>query len=162
MIAMADDSCSYCIDTSALIHAWVRAYPPDILPALWKRFEQLITSDVLLSPMDVLLELEKKEGDSLYGWCKERGVMFQEIDTFEDKIKHVMGRYPRLVDTAKGKSGADPMVIALALSHNPRLTVITEEKGGSAQKPKMPYACDQEGLRNINVLQLIRDQKWKF
>ena len=54
------------------------------------------------------------------------------------------------------------MVIALALSHNPRLTVITEEKGGSAQKPKMPYACDQEGLRNNNFLQLIRDQKWTF
>jgi hypothetical protein len=34
------------------------------------------------------------------------------------------------------------MVIALALSHNPRLTVITDEKGGSAQKPEMPFPPD--------------------
>ena len=136
MIAMADNSYSYCIDTSALIHAWVRAYPLDILPALWERLDQLISSGVLLSPMDVLVELEKKEGDSLYAWCKERGGMFREIDTFEDKIKHVMRRYPRLVDTAKGKSGADPMVIALALSHNPGLTVITEKKAGLRRNRK--------------------------
>jgi hypothetical protein len=29
---MADSEFIYCIDTSALIHAWVRAYPPDVLP----------------------------------------------------------------------------------------------------------------------------------
>ncbi|NBC31553.1 MAG: DUF4411 family protein [Alphaproteobacteria bacterium] len=48
------------------------------------------------------------------------------------------------------------------LSHNPKLVVVTEEKGGSAKKPKMPYVCDQEDLRCIDVLQFIRDQKWQF
>ncbi|GJM10269.1 MAG: hypothetical protein DHS20C11_25450 [Lysobacteraceae bacterium] len=68
--------------------------------------------------------------------------------------------YPKLVDTAKGKSGADPFVIAMARSHNPRLTVITEEKGGSAQKPKIPYVCQQENIRCVSLLGLIVEQKW--
>ncbi len=89
-------------------------------------------------------------------------MMFREIDAYEAQIKYVMGKYPRLVDTVKGKSGADPMVIALALSRNPGLTVITEENGGSVAKPKIPFVCNEENLRNINVLQLIRDQKWTF
>lgn len=159
---MADEEFLYCIDTSALIHAWVRVYPPDVLPPLWARLDELIEEGTVIAPMDVLMELEKKEGDSLYEWCKERESMFREIDEFQNEIGYVMKKYPRLVDTVKGKSGADPMVIALALSHNPRLTVITEEKGGSATKPKMPYTCDQEDLRHIDFLQLIRDQKWKF
>lgn len=159
---MAENDFSYCIDTSALIHAWVRAYPPDVLPPLWDRLDGLIAAGKLIAPQDVLEELEKKEGDTLCGWCKERQDMFREIDTFQAEIGYVMGKYPRLVDTVKGKSGADPMVIALALSHNPRLTVITQERGGTADKPKMPYVCDQEDLRYIDVLQLIRDQKWTF
>ena len=159
---MADDDFTYCIDTSALIHAWVRVYPPDVLPPLWDRLDGLIGAGKLIAPWDVLVELEKKEGDALWEWCKERPQMFHEIDEFQNEIGYVMGMYPRLVDTVKGKSGADPMVIALALSHNPRLTVITEEKGGSVDKPKMPYVCDQEDLRSISFLQLIRDQKWTF
>ncbi len=162
MIAMADGSFKYSIDTSSLMHAWIRAYPPDVLPPLWDRMDELIESGHLIAPMDVLLDLEKKEGDALYEWCKGRPGMFVEIDQFQDELTHVMKNYSRLVDTVKGKSGSDPMVIALAMSHNPGLTVITEEKGGSENKPKMPFVCDQEDIRCINILQLIRDQRWKF
>jgi hypothetical protein len=66
------------------------------------------------------------------------------------------------VDTAKGKSGADPMVIALAQRGFPLHCVVTEEKGGSERKPKMPYVCGQEDIRVINLLQLIRDNGWTF
>ena len=152
----------YCIDTSALIHAWVRAYPPDVLPPLWNRIGALIDGGRLIAPVDVLFELKKKEGDALYEWCKYRSQMFLEIDGYQNEISYVMTKYPRLVDTVKGKSGTDPIVIALALSRNPKLVVVTEEKGGSASKPKMPYVCNQEDLRCIDVLQFIRDQQWQF
>lgn len=152
----------YCLDTSALIHAWVRAYPPDVMPSLWDRLSELIEAGVVVSPLDVFVELEKREGDTLHNWCKARRVMFIEIDGFQPDISHIMGNYPKLVDTAKGKSGADPVVIALARSHNPRLVVVTEERGGSIDKPKIPFVCEREGIKYINVLQLIRDQGWVF
>ena len=75
-------------------------------------------------------------------------------------MTRIMGLYPKLVDTSKGKSGADPFVIALARSQTPHLTVITEEKGGSQKKPKIPYVCREEGIRSISLLELIVEQKW--
>ncbi len=88
--------------------------------------------------------------------------MFVEIDNYQDELAGIMVDFPRLVDTKKGKSGADPMVIALAMSRNPRLTVVTEEGFGSAMSPKIPFVCSERDLRCINVLQLLRDQRWKF
>ncbi len=159
---MSDDPIKYCVDTSVLLHGWVRVYPPDILPELWERIGELIDAGMIVAPMDVLIELEKKEGDTLHEWCKERDQMFLEIGGYQDEISHIMANYPRLVDTVKGKSGADPMVIALAMSENPGLCVVTEERGGSENKPKMPYVCDQVGIRCINLLQMIRDMEWRF
>jgi Domain of unknown function (DUF4411) len=152
----------YSIDTSALIHGWVRAYPPDVMPALWDRLDRLIADGRLLASKEVLLELEKK-ADDLHNWCKERDAMFVEIDdAIQIHMATVMGTYPKLVDTAKGKSGADPFVVALAMAHNPTLTVVTEEKGGSAGSPKIPYVCQQEDIRFISLLQFIREEGWTF
>lgn len=159
---MADTPVRYSIDTSALIHGWVRAYPPDVIPALWDRLDGLIAEGRLLASREVLYELERK-ADDLHAWCKEREAMFVEIDdAIQVHMATVMGKYPKLVDTAKGKSGADPFVIALAMAHNPVLTVVTEEKGGSASSPRIPYVCQQEDLRCISLLQLIREQEWTF
>lgn len=159
---MATGPWTYCIDTSALIHGWVRAYPIDVLPTFWDRLEELIKLEELVAPMDVLIELEKKEGDTLLNWCKEREDMFVEIDQYQQEIKEIMANYPKLVDTAKGKSGADPMVIAMAKWGFPSYCVVTEERGGSLKKPKMPWVCGQEDIRSINLLQLIRDLGWTF
>ena len=68
-----------------------------------------------------------------------------------------MGEYPRLVDTVKGKSASDPWVISLALQYDQKLTVVTEENGGSANSPKIPYVCRQEDIRCINLLDLIKE-----
>ena len=159
---MAGEQFSYCIDTSSLVHAYQRSYPPDILPDLWdKRFDELIGTGRLVSPFDVLEELKQKH-DDLYEWAKARSEMFIEIDGYQDELGDIMLQFPRLVDTKKGKSGADPMVIALAISKNPRPTIVTEEGFGSGKSPRIPFVCAQADLRCINVLQLLRDQAWKF
>lgn len=159
---MAAPVVCYSIDTSALIHGWVRAYPPDVIPALWDRLDALIADGRLLASREVLIELEKK-ADDLHAWCKQRGAMFVDIDdAIQAHMVTVMGRYPKLVDTTKGKSGADPFVLALAMAHNPVLTVVTEEKGGSASSPKIPYVCQQEDVRCISLLQFIRQEGWTF
>lgn len=159
---MAGEEFRYCIDTSSLVHAYQRSYPPDVLPSLWnKRFDELIDAGQLVAPFDVLEELKQKH-DDLYEWAKLRPDMFVEIDGYQDELADIMSSFPRLVDTKKGKSGADPMVIALALSKNPRFTVVTEEGFGSGKSPKIPFVCAQLDLRPINVLQLIREQTWTF
>lgn len=84
--------------------------------------------------------------------------MFIDLDQYEPELKKVMADYPRLVDTKTGKSGSDPMVIALASAR--RLTVISEEGMGGANNPKIPYVCSQLGVRHINLLAFIREQQW--
>ena len=106
-------------------------------------------------------ELERKH-DDLFAWAKDRPALFVELDQYEAELSSIMAEFPRLVDTKKGKSGADPMVISLALSHNPRLVVVTEEAFGSERSPRIPDVCGKRDLRCINMLQFIRDQEWKF
>ena len=89
--------------------------------------------------------------------------MFVDIDgdSFQENMAHVMGTYPRLVDTRKNKSGADPFVIVVALSSNPPLVVVTQEGAtGNLAKPNIPDVCTAEGVECINILDLIVREDW--
>lgn len=157
---MAVEEFRYSIDTSALLEGYVRRYPPDVVPRLWdEKLDQLIDAGRLIAAFDVLEELGKRD-DEVHAWAKARERMFIEIDQYEIKLKRIMREYPRLVDTKKGKSGSDPMVIALAWTQG--LTVVSEEKGGSEKSPRIPWVCNQLKLRHINLLELIREQNWQF
>lgn len=157
---MAESDFKYSIDTSALLEAYVRRYPPDVVPGLWNdKFDQLIDAGSLVAAYDVLEELSKRD-DGIYAWAKEREKMFIELDQYEPELKQIMADYPRLVDTKTGKSGGDPMVIALA--HAQDLTVVSQEGVGSKKSPKIPYVCNDLDIRHIDVLGLIREQKWTF
>jgi hypothetical protein len=94
-------------------------------------------------------------------WCKDRKEnMFVEID--EDTQNHVtriMRNHPRLVDTVKGRSGADPFVIALAATTNPSMVVVTEEFAG---KTRIPDVCLAERIDCCRLPDLIEREDWKF
>ena len=48
----------YSIDTSALLEAYVRRYPPDIVPRLWdEKLDELIEDGTLVAAYDVLEDL---------------------------------------------------------------------------------------------------------
>ena len=104
-----NENARYSIDTSALIHAWRRAYPPKNFVSFWAKIENLIDDGVVLASVEVLNELKKKD-DEIYSWCNGRpGYFCVEIDDdLQEHLAHIMGTYPRLVDTVKGRSGGDP------------------------------------------------------
>lgn len=160
---MAASLVAYCIDTSSLLHAWFRAYPPKRFSSLWSALDKLIDEGRLLASIEVFHELKKKD-DDVFAWAKDRkDTLFREIDdAVQDEVVRIMQLYPKLVDTGKGKSGGDPFVIAQALASTPRLVVITQEAGGSADKPKIPFVCDREGIRHIDLLTLIEEEDWSF
>lgn len=154
---------TYCIDTSSLVHAWRRAYPPKRFSGLWIAFDQLIDDGRLVATIEVYYELKKKD-DEIFEWAKDRKeTMFLEIDDgVQGEVVRIMQTYPKLVDTGKGKSGGDPFVIAQALAGSPRLVVVTQEAGGTADKPRIPFVCDREGVRHIDLLTLIEEEDWTF
>ena len=154
---------TYSIDSSSLIHAWRRAYPPKRFAGLWKALEALVDEGRMVASIEVYHELKRKD-DDIFEWAKARKEgMFVEIDDgVQAEVVRLMQTYPKLVDTGKGKSGGDPFVIAQALAGKPRLVVVTEEHGGSADKPRIPFVCDQEGVRHLDLLTLIEEEDWTF
>ena len=152
----------YCVDTSALVHAWVRTYPIRHFQPFWEKIDELIDSERLISSLEVLEELEKKD-DDLLAWSKERDQIFIDIegDDLQLKMAELLGKYPRLVDTRKNRSMADPFVIALATLYDPQLVVITQEgASNNRDKPRMPDVCVAEGIECITVLELITREDW--
>ncbi len=152
----------YCCDTSSLLHAWRRAYPPKNFKSFWGKLDELIDGGRLVSSVEVYHELERKD-DDVFEWAKARKAAFLDIDNdVQQAMAFVMSKYPRLVDTVKGKSGGDPFVIAQALSASPRLTVLHQEAGGSLKSPKIPTVCEQESLLHVDLLTLIDQEGWSF
>lgn len=151
----------YSIDTSAFLEAWVRAYPIDVVPALWDSFADLIDSADLRASEEVAFEVGRKD-DGLYEWLMARQALIVPIDgEIQPLVARVLDRHRRLLDTRKNRSGADPFVIALAMQNG--ATVVTNERPThSAERPNIPDVCAAYGIRCISMLTLIREQRWVF
>jgi Domain of unknown function (DUF4411) len=86
--------------------------------------------------------------------------LFAEIDdATQAQVSRIMANHPRLVDTVKGRSGADPFVIALAATTNPFMVVVTEEFAG---KTRIPDVCAAEKIQCCGLADLIEREDWKF
>jgi hypothetical protein len=70
----------YSFDTSSILHAWRRAYPPEVFPAIWQRLDGLIQQGQLIASEEVLVELEQKD-DEVHGWARQRRAMFVPQET---------------------------------------------------------------------------------
>ncbi|MFI5851889.1 DUF4411 family protein [Micromonospora chalcea] len=151
----------YSIDTSSLIEAWHRRYPQDVFPGLWESIDELISLGRLQASEEVRQELKKKD-DELFNWAQERPQLFCEADVANQiAVRSILQAHPRLVNTQKGRSQADPFVIALAKVR--RCTVITNETAlGSLERPRIPDVCGALGIACISVLDFIRAENWTF
>lgn len=69
----------YSLDTSSILDAWVRRYPPDVVPSLWKNMDDAIRKGEIFAIEEVLRELQRKD-DDVYKWVKEREEMIVSID----------------------------------------------------------------------------------
>lgn len=149
----------YSIDSSALIHGWRRAYRPKNFGFVWEHLDALIHEGRLRASVEVLNELQKKD-DELLDWCQERRALLSvEIDeACQIMVGYIMGTYPRLVDTAKGRSGADPFVIALAATTNPTMVVVSEENPG---RQRIPDICNDKRITCIRLADLIEQEDWR-
>ena len=152
----------YSIDTSALVDGWVRYYPQANFPKLWQQIEGLVAAETLRAPLPVLWELERQD-DDLLAWAKAHKEFFVDPDeVVQAAVTELMDTYHDPEKPNKGIDGADPFVVALAQQGNPGLTVVSGEKPGSAENPKIPYVCGQLEVPHTNFLGLIQDQGWAF
>lgn len=151
----------FSLDTSGVLDAWVRHYPPDIFRTLWSQIDISSRNGDLLVIEEVVKELERKD-DGIHKWVKEREQMIVSIDEeIQACLVEIMSSYSRLVDSKKNRSVGDPWVIALAMARG--LTVVTGERAsGKLAKPKIPDVCKDLGLPCIGMVELFRIQGWSF
>jgi hypothetical protein len=154
----------YCVDTSFLLDAWRRKYPPEHFPPFWEYLDRLISTGEMRAPEEVYYDLEKKD-DEVLAWAKDRKKeLFVPIDyETQQEVTSILQQFEFLVNQKTGRSSSDPWIIALA--KNNACTVITNEARSSSpnpQTPKIPDVCLALGVRYIDTLGFIKEERLVF
>jgi len=151
----------YCVDTSGWLDGWQRHYPRDVFPSLWTKLDELITKGEIIASEEVYVELQRKS-DDLHDWIMERKQMLLPLDeAIQTRAVELLAEFPRLVDTLRGRSRADPFVIATAMELA-AVVVTGEPLTGKMDKPRIPDVCKVKGIRCITFLEMIRELKLTF
>lgn len=152
----------YCLDANVFIQAWNDYYAPDQCPEYWEILDQLAKDKQVFCPEEVKREIDKQD-DELKEWLKARPHFVHDITpNVQKNLRVVLQGFPRLVDTKKDRSMADPWIIAHAMAVN--AVVVTKEMpvGPNAKAPKIPDACDHFSIPWINDFQLARELGIRF
>lgn len=152
----------YSVDSSALIDGLERYYPEANFPALWARVDELVAAGRFLISDEVLDEVTRKDEPAKV-WCEDRKdtIVVPTDAEVISAVKDVLADYPLLVKGFKGRNRADPFVIGVGQVRS-CVVVTGEGPDGTSNKPKIPYLCNELGLRCIRFTDLIREEGWQF
>ena len=156
----------YCLDANVLIQAWQKYYSPALCPAYWERLNDLGEQGLIFIPAAVKDEILKTE-DELSQWLKSskiqvRGIT-EPVTYYLRQIYNANPVHKNLVDNVKGRSLADPWVIAHAMTES--AVVVTKEEKITAQnttKIKIPNVCENMGVRWMNDFEFIAEVGMRF
>ncbi len=157
---------SYCLDSNVLIQAWQKYYSPKYCATYWEILDELGYQSKIFIPKMVYEEIIRTD-DDLSNWLKESRIevkpMTNAITTCLKSIYSNNPNHKHLVDSKKGRSLADPWVIAHAINEN--ATVVTKEEKVTAlntKKIKIPNVCENMNVRWINDFDMITELGIKF
>lgn len=156
----------YCLDANVLIEAWQKYYAPSLCPEYWDVLNHYGKIGRIFIPEMVYDEIVRTQ-DELTDWLKKSSISRQKITSdvglILKKIYEADASHSSLVDATKGRSLADPWVIAHAI-HKKACVVTKEEKvtASNSKKVKIPNVCENMGVRCINDFQLLHELKVKF
>lgn len=140
-----------------------------VTPALWENIQQLISTGIVISHIEVLQEIKKegKKGEELYAWAHAHEDMFCDYDWAAEGaiIRTMSPKYGAFVNGKVSAIHADPWLVAQA-KHR-QLTLITEEKRVGSPDPKkhrLPNVCSDPafGVRYVDLLGLVKENGWSF
>ncbi len=156
----------YCLDSNVLIQAWQKYYSPKYCPSYWDLLNQLGNQKQILIPQMVYDEIVRTD-DELSEWLKASQIEVKPITnavtTLLRKIYDADPFHKFLVDNKKGRSLADPWVIAHAIDEN--AIVVTKEEKVTAlntNKIKIPNVCDNMKVPWMNDFEMISELGVKF
>ncbi len=161
---------SYCVDANVFITAWHETYPPDVMSALYTEMENKLSSKIILiKPIFDEIEpiLNKKSREQLENdhpvrlWLTEKlNIKETPIDNgVNQRALELMNKY----ETDEGPRGAnseDIKLIAFASLNTHKVVTLESEQEEMPKKKsnyKIPLICQQENVRCINFIGLLRE-----
>lgn len=163
---MSFDEARYCIDANVLIQAWQKYYSPKLCPSYWDVLNKLGAQGRLFIPAEVAKEIDRSE-DDLSDWLKQSRIVVRQITgPVTQNVSAIWAKDPNhkfLIDNTKGRSLADPWLIAHAMAEN-AVVVTKEEKqtAANSNKIKIPNVCEAMGVRYVTDFQMIEELGIKF
>jgi hypothetical protein len=157
----------YSFDTSTFMDWQARHYPLDVFPSIKVAIESLISSGRGAAIDVVLEEINAVGTPELGAWAKGQTGLFVPLETeIQEEAARIQAKYPDLMDAGKTYEDADAYVIALAIHRDGGIVVSQETSAAEKRNPKkdhyIPDVCRDLGVPCINLLGLMRREKWAF
>ncbi|HEU5406836.1 MAG TPA: DUF4411 family protein [Nitrospira sp.] len=156
----------YSVDTSFFMDWQARYYPLDVFVTFNTRIEQLIKGNEFKAVELVKEEINAVGTPDLRTWAGNHKALFVSLaPEVQLEAAAIEAQYPDLLDVKSPYQSADAYVIALAKLHS-GIVISQETSAHEKRNPKkthyIPDVCRDLGIPCINLLGLMRKEKWKF
>jgi len=156
----------YSLDTSALMDWQARYYPLDVFVGLSSAFEALMLGGRCAAVQLVREEINSVGTPGLQAWAKNHADLFVPMTPdLQASGSAIERNYPDLLDPKGLHESADAYIIALAQRRD-GIVVSQETSADEKRNPKkkhfVPDVCRALGVPCINLLGLMRREKWVF
>lgn len=152
----------FCLDTGVFIRPHRDGfYGFQLAPTFWEMLKEKAAAGVVVSPRQVYQELADY-GDALTDWVTAR----RETPLFAEPGPATQGNLTRVADYVSGNypgrkaaeflGGADPWVIAQAITDNAVIVSFENRSSIDAQTPKIPNVAQAFQVRTISLYQMLR------
>ena len=156
----------YCLDANVLIQAGQKYYNPIFCSDYWKILIELGKQGKIFIPELVYEEVTRTD-DDLSKWLKSSKIpidkITESVTVCLQKMYAADSGHKKIVDNIRGRSLADPWVIAHAMDKS--ATVVTKENKETAlnaKRIKIPNVCDNMGIKWMDDFQLVKELGIKF
>jgi hypothetical protein len=137
-----------------------RSYPKPEFESVWQFVEQLLSSGRILSIDEIYIELAQQD-DEVFNWVSQWEDNFIPLDdAIQLRAREILVRFPTLIDLRKGKSGADPFLIAVAAVRG-GIIVSEENRSGGPPKVKIPDVALSLNITCIKFLNVLRQEGYR-
>jgi len=154
----------YVFDTGVFIDLF-RYYDKEVFPTLWENFDELLSSEQIVSVREARREIEIID-DALNDWAKRHTSLFHTPN--EHQIQFIREKFSsdsdfrglvRHKNIVKGGPVADPFIIALANEISG--CVVTQERK-KPDAPRIPNTCEKYNIECVDLIGFMRKEKWQF
>ncbi|MFH0798914.1 MAG: DUF4411 family protein [Pseudomonadota bacterium] len=129
----------YCLDTGVLVEPWTKYYSMGKCPDYWELIDRLAKEGAIFCTEEVLREIEKVD-DELKEWVQKHPHLFRKINgPVQLHVRSILERFPEMMNPIKGRSTADPWVVAHALADE---AIVVTTEGPAPKKIKIPDVCN--------------------